>query len=86
MKLGIGAAQFGLDYGVSNTEGITPIAEVVNILQQAESLGIELIDTAPAYGDSEAVLGSCICLSGRTGRVSFLPNVPAAYSLAHIFF
>ena len=28
MKFGIGAAQFGLDYGVSNKEGITPIAEV----------------------------------------------------------
>ena len=32
MKLGIGA-QFGLDYGVSNTDGITPIAEVGKILQ-----------------------------------------------------
>ncbi|WP_435549309.1 aldo/keto reductase [Desulfobacterium sp. N47] len=60
MKLGIGAAQFGLNYGVSNAEGITPIAEVAKILQQAESLGIEMIDTAPAYGNSETVLGSCI--------------------------
>jgi len=60
MKLGIGAAQFGLDYGVSNTEGITPIAEAAKILKQAESLGIEMIDTAPAYGNSETVLGSCI--------------------------
>ena len=33
MKIGIGAAQFGLDYGVSNTDGITPIAEVGKILQ-----------------------------------------------------
>lgn len=60
MKLGIGAAQFGLDYGVSNTEGITPIAEVAKILQRAELLGIRMIDTAVAYGNSETVLGSCL--------------------------
>lgn len=88
MKLGIGAAQFGLDYGVSNTEGITPIAEVAKILQQAESLGIELIDTAPAYGDSEAVLGSCIqdrrCFKIMTKTPFFDKGVIREQDVAHL--
>lgn len=88
MKLGIGAAQFGLNYGVSNTEGITPIAEVAKILQQAESLGIELIDTAPAYGDSEAVLGSCIqdrsCFKFMTKTPFFDKGVIREQDVAHL--
>lgn len=88
MKLGIGAAQFGLDYGVSNTGGITPIAEVAKILQQAESLGIELIDTAPAYGDSEAVLGSCIqdrsCFKIMTKTPFFDKGVIREEDVAHL--
>jgi len=88
MKLGIGAAQFGLDYGVSNTDGITPIAEVAKILQHAESLGIELIDTAPAYGGSEAVLGSCIqdrsCFKIMTKTPFFDKGVIREQDAAHL--
>ena len=88
MKLGIGAAQFGLDYGVSNTEGITPIAEVAKILKQAELLGIELIDTAPAYGNSEAVLGSCIqdriCFKIMTKTPFFDKDVIREEDVAHL--
>jgi len=88
MKFGIGAAQFGLAYGVSNTEGITPIAEVGKILQQAESLGIELIDTAPAYGNSEAVLGSCIqdgnCFKIMTKTPFFDKDVIREEDVAHL--
>lgn len=88
MKLGIGAAQFGLDYGVSNTEGITPIAEVAKILWQAESLGIELIDTAPAYGDSEAILGSYIqdrsCFKIMTKTPFFDKGVIREQDVAHL--
>jgi len=88
MKIGIGAAQFGLDYGVSNTEGITPIAEVAKILQQAESLDIEWIDTAPAYGDSEAVLGSCIqerrCFKIMTKTPLFDKGVIREEDIAHL--
>lgn len=57
MKIGIGAVQFGLDYGISNQAGKTPVQEVNNILQIAQKAEIEVIDTAPAYGDSESVLG-----------------------------
>jgi aryl-alcohol dehydrogenase-like predicted oxidoreductase len=59
MKLALGAAQFGLSYGVSNREGRTPAEEVKKILSAAMEAGVQVIDTAPAYGNSEQVLGEC---------------------------
>ena len=34
--------------------------QVIRLLQVAADLGVNLIDTAPAYGDSERKLGTCI--------------------------
>jgi len=56
-KIGIGTVQFGLDYGISNSHGKTSKIEVVNILKRAKEIGVNLIDTAYAYGESEQVLG-----------------------------
>ena len=57
MKLALGAVQFGLNYGISNEEGITSEKEVSAILDFASENGVDLIDTAQAYGISEEVLG-----------------------------
>ena len=57
MKIGLGTVQFGLDYGVSNPQGITPAAEVKDILTLAWNSGITILDTAVAYGMSEEVIG-----------------------------
>lgn len=57
MKLMLGTAQFGLPYGVSNTIGQTPEEEVYKILEYAKSIGIQSIDTAQLYGNSEEVIG-----------------------------
>lgn len=59
-KLALGTAQFGLNYGVSNVCGKVQILEVDRILRTALDLGIDTIDTAAAYGKSEAVLGSLL--------------------------
>jgi aryl-alcohol dehydrogenase-like predicted oxidoreductase len=56
-KLGLGTVQFGLDYGISNKQGMTGIEEVKSILAFARETGIDLIDTAYGYGKSEEVLG-----------------------------
>ncbi len=58
MKLGLGTVQFGLDYGVSNSDGRTPIDEARRILDYAASVGIQVLDTSPTYGVSEQVLGT----------------------------
>lgn len=59
-KLALGSAQFGLNYGVSNTRGRTPDGEVAAILGRAQGAGIRLIDTASAYGEAEATLGATL--------------------------
>ncbi len=59
-KMAIGTAQFGLDYGISNTGGKMPFPEAMRVLAEAEAFGIRLLDTAAAYGDSEEVLGCCM--------------------------
>jgi aryl-alcohol dehydrogenase-like predicted oxidoreductase len=56
-RLGIGTVQFGQPYGISNTEGQVPRAEVKLILELAARAGIALLDTAANYGEAEAVLG-----------------------------
>ena len=56
-ELGLGAAQFGLDYGVSNPRGRVPEDEVRLILDTAAANQVSVVDTAPAYGDSERILG-----------------------------
>mgnify|MGYP004003284695 FL=1 len=60
MKIGLGAVQFGVDYGVSNTHGKTTKYEVSQILQFAYENGISLIDTATSYGSSENILGEVV--------------------------
>jgi aryl-alcohol dehydrogenase-like predicted oxidoreductase len=60
MKIAIGTAQFGMDYGLSNQYGKSEKNEVSKILQYANQKGINVIDTSPSYGDSELVLGKVI--------------------------
>jgi aryl-alcohol dehydrogenase-like predicted oxidoreductase len=60
VKLGLGTVQFGIDYGVSNSVGQTPLQEVRNILVEAAKVGVRVIDTAALYGTSEEVLGQAL--------------------------
>ena len=56
-KLALGTVQFGLDYGINNHRGKISLAEVFDILTAASAAGIDTLDTARAYGESESVLG-----------------------------
>ncbi|MWV15378.1 aldo/keto reductase [Pseudomonas sp. L-22-4S-12] len=57
--LGLGTVKLGRDQGVKYPNGFTipDDAAARNLLAQARALGINLIDTAPAYGVSEQRLG-----------------------------
>ena len=57
IKIGLGCAQFGFDYGLSNRNGKVPVVEVEKILSEALRAGISVLDTANSYGDSEFILG-----------------------------
>ncbi|MEX1199300.1 MAG: aldo/keto reductase [Methylophaga sp.] len=57
MKLALGTAQFGLDYGIANKLGRVDLEEVKSILELAKSAEVRTLDTAAAYGNSETTLG-----------------------------
>jgi aryl-alcohol dehydrogenase-like predicted oxidoreductase len=56
-RLGLGTVQFGFDYGVSNRAGRPDEGEVAAILARAVEAGVGYLDTAPAYGDAERLVG-----------------------------
>lgn len=58
-RLGLGTAQFGLAYGITNPAGQLDQAEAAAILTCCADAGISTLDTAHLYGDSEAVIGRC---------------------------
>lgn len=74
MKLALGTVQFGLNYGVANTAGRVNTEMADAILRKAQLSGMDTLDTAIAYGDSESILGG-LGVQGWS-VVSKLPAVP----------
>lgn len=74
MKLALGTAQFGMPYGIANQAGQVSRMEAKSMLQLAAANGIDTLDTAIAYGESEACLGEV----GTQGfkLVTKLPPIP----------
>lgn len=72
MKLALGSVQFGMRYGAFNRAGQPALAAVRDVLDMAAAAGIGLIDTASAYGDSEAVLGR-LAAPARFGIITKVP-------------
>ena len=56
-KLILGTVQFGLNYGISNTNGKPSKTEVFEILESAKNAGITTLDTAKAYGNAIDIIG-----------------------------
>lgn len=77
MKLALGTAQFGLRYGVANTAGQVKLPEIKAILSASINAGIDTLDTAVAYGDSEACLGEA-GISSSWRVITKLPPLPAS--------
>lgn len=73
-RLALGTVQFGLPYGVANTTGQISPAAAGEILRLAANSGIDTLDTAIGYGESEACLGDIGVQSFKV--VTKLPRVP----------
>jgi hypothetical protein len=73
-RLALGTAQFGLPYGIANSSGQISLSEASAILQYAWLAGIDTLDTAIAYGESEQRLGEVGV--DKWQIVSKLPSVP----------
>lgn len=57
-KLCLGTVQFGIDYGIANTNGQVPQSTVNEILDYVIFEGLNCFDTAKNYGNSELVIGN----------------------------
>ena len=78
MKLALGTVQFGFNYGIANQQGQASRDEAKSILEYARSNGMDMLDTAIAYGESEQRLGEIGIQDWQV--VSKLPVVPEACS------
>lgn len=56
-KISLGTVQLGLNYGIANNEGQPSLEKSFQILKKAINGGINALDTARGYGNSEDVLG-----------------------------
>lgn len=71
-RLALGTVQFGLPYGVANAQGQPSYTTCRNILAAALDEGITTLDTAAAYGESEAVLGRALQELGAWEQVTLV--------------
>lgn len=70
-KMILGTVQLGMPYGINNVTGQPDMEESMNILDYAYENGVDILDTASAYGDSEQLIGNYIRQNtvGQTFRI-----------------
>lgn len=59
-KLILGTAQLGQAYGITNQTGQPDAQHAEILLKSAINNGVRYLDTARAYGNSEAIIGQCL--------------------------
>jgi aryl-alcohol dehydrogenase-like predicted oxidoreductase len=77
-RIVLGGAQLGLPYGILNGGETLSREEVARILNTAVDHGIDSIDTAIAYGQSELIIGETS--QNRFNIISKLPPLPVDVS------
>jgi aryl-alcohol dehydrogenase-like predicted oxidoreductase len=73
-RFALGTVQFGSSYGIANTHGQVSRKETALILDHAWSAGIDTLDTAIGYGQSEQRLGEAGVEEWQI--ISKLPEIP----------
>ena len=76
-RLMLGTVQFGLNYGINNTQGQPSLEKVKAILRAAADGGINVLDTARNYGESEEVLGKALTETGLDKHFRIISKVKA---------
>lgn len=61
----LGTVQLGMNYGIANEGGKPSLEKSFSILREAVAGGINSLDTARAYGNSEEVIGAFLKESGE---------------------
>jgi|APSaa5957512535_1039671.scaffolds.fasta_scaffold111623_2 aryl-alcohol dehydrogenase-like predicted oxidoreductase len=76
MKIALGTVQLGMHYGVSNQFGQVKKSESEKILQYASEKGINVLDTASSYGNSENVIGDFVHNHGNSEHWKVITKTP----------
>ncbi len=79
-KMQLGTAQFGLNYGVANTAGKPSYETAKDIISAAYDGGINTLDTAAAYGNSEEVIGRALNELNLQEKFQIISKVPPVSS------
>ena len=77
-EIGLGTVEIGLEYGIPVDGRRTrrpSVQDAERLLHRALDLGVNFIDTAPSYGESEAIIGRA--LGGRRQEYVLASKVPA---------
>ena len=69
-KIALGTVQFGQQYGISNLKGQPDEKTIEKIFELASEREITILDTAPAYGTAETLLGNILGGSDRFGIIT----------------
>lgn len=56
----LGTVQLGVPYGIANRTGMPVLEQALFLITEAFEAGVCIIDTARAYGESEARIGLCL--------------------------
>jgi aryl-alcohol dehydrogenase-like predicted oxidoreductase len=80
-RLALGTVQLGMPYGVANRVGQVATGEARLIVERARTSGMDTLDTAAAYGASEAVLGGIGVADWIV--ISKIPPVPKGCADVH---
>ena len=76
-RLTLGTVQFGIDYGIANRTGKPSLDTVCEIVREAYHGGVDTLDTAAAYGQSEEVLGLALRQIGLADKIRVVTKVAA---------
>jgi aryl-alcohol dehydrogenase-like predicted oxidoreductase len=76
LPLVLGTVQLGLPYGIANTGGQPDYAAARDLLAAAWECGVPWLDTAVAYGESEAVIGRALVELGLRAQFQIVTKVP----------
>ena len=78
MNLAIGTAQFGSDYGITNQDGLISYENGKEIINFCYDNGIDTLDTAVLYGNSETNLGNIGVEKFKV--ITKIPSIPDNFS------
>jgi aryl-alcohol dehydrogenase-like predicted oxidoreductase len=73
-KIVLGTAQLGQEYGIANKSGKPKRETAFKILQVAIENGINMLDTAASYGESEQIIGEFI--KSEKATINIITKIP----------